>query len=182
MRIIGGKYKGRIIGVSRNFKGRPTTDFARESLFNILNNTVDFETISVLDLFGGSGSISFEFASRGCPSVDVVDIDFHSLKAIDEMVLKLRIKGIRTIRSDGFAYLKSCRKKYGIIFADPPFAMKELPELPERVLHAALLEKEGRFILEHPKEYDFSGHPHIVDHRKYGNVHFSFFREIAGND
>lgn len=177
MRIIGGKYKGRIIGVSRNFKGRPTTDFARGSLFNILNNTIDFETVSVLDLFGGSGSISFEFASRGCPSIDVVDLDFHSLKAIDETVLKLGINGLRTIRSDIFAYLKSCRKKYSIVFADPPYAIRELPELPDLVMRSALLENGGRFILEHPKEYDFSGHPHFRDHRKYGNVHFSFFRE-----
>ena len=176
MRIIGGKYKGRIIEVSRNFKGRPTTDFARESLFNILNNSIDFETVKVLDLFGGSGSISFEFASRGCPSVDVVDIDFHSLKAIDEMAAKLGITGMRTIRSDSFSYLKSCRKKYDIIFADPPYAMKELPELPDLVMRSSLLEKEGRFILEHPKEYDFSGHPNFTDHRKYGNVNFSFFR------
>jgi 16S rRNA (guanine(966)-N(2))-methyltransferase RsmD len=176
LRIIGGKYKGRIIEISRNYKGRPTTDFARESLFNILNNTTDFDTVRVLDLFGGSGSISFEFASRGCLSVDVVDIDFHSLKAIDEMTLKLGITGLRAIRSDSFKYLKSCRKKYDIIFADPPYAMKELPELPDRVIHSSLLENDGRFILEHPKEYNFSGHPYFTEHRKYGNVNFSFFR------
>jgi 16S rRNA (guanine966-N2)-methyltransferase len=176
LRIIGGKYKGRIIGISRNFKGRPTTDFARESLFNILNNTIDFDTIRVLDLFAGSGSISFEFASRGCPSLDVVDIDFRTLKAIDEMALKLGITGMKTIRSDSFQYLKSCRKKYTIVFADPPYAMKELKELPDRVIHSSLLEENGIFILEHPKEYDFSGHPHFTEHRKYGNVNFSFFR------
>jgi 16S rRNA (guanine966-N2)-methyltransferase len=176
LRIIGGKYKGRIIGISRNFKGRPTTDFARESLFNILNNTTDFETVRVLDLFGGSGSISFEFSSRGCPSVDVVDVDFHSLKAIDEMAARLGITGMRTIRSDSVRYLKSCRKKYDIVFADPPYAMKELQELPDQVIGSSLLEKDGRFILEHPKTYDFSGHPHFTEHRKYGNVHFSFFR------
>jgi len=176
LRIISGKYKGRIIIISRNFKGRPTTDFARESLFNILNNIIDFETVRVLDLFGGSGSISFEFASRGCPSVDVVDIDFHSLKAIDEMAAKLGITGMKTIRSDSLRYMKSCRKKYDIVFADPPYEMKELPELPDMVMTSSLLEKEGRFILEHPRKYDFSGHPHFTQHRKYGNVNFSFFR------
>jgi len=176
LRIIGGKYKGRIIGISRNFKGRPTTDFAREGLFNILNNTIDFDTVKVLDLFGGSGSISFEFISRGCSSVDVVDVDFQSLKAIDEMALKLGITALRTIRSDSFKYLKSCRKKYSIIFADPPYALKELPELPDRVIHSSLLEKDGRFILEHPKEYNFAGHAYFTEHRKYGNVNFSFFR------
>jgi 16S rRNA (guanine(966)-N(2))-methyltransferase RsmD len=176
LRIIGGKYKGRIIGVSRNFRGRPTTDFARESLFNILNNSVDFEMVTVLDLFGGSGSISFEFASRGCTSIDIVDIDFHALKTIDTMAAKLGISGMRTIRSDYARYLKSCLKKYNIIFADPPYAMKELRELPNLVLSSSLLEMEGRFILEHPKDYDFSGHSHFTEHRKYGNVNFSFFR------
>jgi 16S rRNA (guanine966-N2)-methyltransferase len=176
LRIIAGKYKGRVINTSRNFKGRPTTDFARESLFNILNNTVDFDTVKVLDLFGGSGSISFEFSSRGCISIDVVDIDFHTLKAIDEMILKLGITGMRTIRSDCFKYLKSCWKKYDIIFADPPYGMNEFPELPDQVIHSSLLENDGKFILEHPKEYNFSAHPHYTEQRKYGNVNFSFFR------
>jgi 16S rRNA (guanine966-N2)-methyltransferase len=176
LRIIAGKYKGRIIEISRNFKGRPTTDYARESLFNILNNSIDFETVSVLDLFGGSGSISFEFASRGCPSIDVVDVDSRTLKTIDEMVAKLGISGMRTIHSDYVRYLKSCRKKYDIIFADPPYAMKELPELPDRVMNSSLLNKEGRFILEHPKDYVFSAYAYFTEHRKYGNVNFSFFR------
>ena len=177
MRIIGGKYKGRTIGISRDFKGRPTTDFARESLFNILNNLIDFETVRVLDLFGGSGSISFEFASRGCPSIDLVDIDSHSLKAIDEMAHKLGIPGMKTFRSDSIRYLKSCRKEYDIIFADPPYAMKDLPELPDHVMQSSLLGSEGIFILEHPKDYDFSAYPNFTDHRKYGNVNFSFFRK-----
>jgi 16S rRNA (guanine966-N2)-methyltransferase len=176
LRIIGGKYKGRIIEISRNFSGRPTTDFARESLFNILNNYIDFETVKVLDLFGGSGSISFEFASRGSPSVDVVDIDSHTLRAIDEMAAKLGIPGMKTIRSDSVRYLKLCRKEYDIIFADPPYAMKDLPELPDQVMQSSLLGSEGIFILEHPKEYIFSGHPNFTDHRRYGNVNFSFFR------
>jgi 16S rRNA (guanine966-N2)-methyltransferase len=175
LRIIGGKYRGRIIGVSRNFNARPTTDFARESLFNILHNRIDFESVCVLDLFGGTGSISFEFASRGCPSVDVVDIDFQALKTIEQNAVHLGITGIRTIRSDGFRYLKSCRKKYDIVFADPPFAMKELPELPERIMSSPLLVEKGFFILEHPKNYDFSGYLHFSEHRKYGNVNFSFF-------
>jgi len=176
LRIIGGKYKGRIIEISRNFRGRPTTDFARESLFNILNNYIDFEMVKVLDLFGGSGSISFEFASRGSPSIDVVDIDSHTLRAIDEMAAKLGIPGMKTIRSDSVRYLKLCRKEYDIIFADPPYAMKDLPKLPDQVMQSSLLGTEGIFILEHPKEYNFSEHANFTDHRKYGNVNFSFFR------
>jgi 16S rRNA (guanine966-N2)-methyltransferase len=176
LRIIGGKYKGRIIEIKRNFKSRPTTDFAREGLFNILANFIDFETVRVLDLFGGSGSISLEFVSRGCSSVDVVDIDFHSLETIHEMAAKLGVTAITTIRSDSLTYLKSCRKKYDIIFADPPYAMKELKELPGRVMESSLLEADGRFILEHPGRFDFSGNPHFMDSRRYGNVNFSFFR------
>lgn len=176
MRIIGGKYKGRNIEISRKFKGRPTTDFARESLFNILNNIIDFETVHVLDLFGGSGSISFEFASRGCMAVDIVDKDIHTLKAIDEMAARLMITGMRTIRFDSIRFLKTSRVQYDLVFADPPYAMKELPELPDLVMQSSLLVENGLFILEHPKDHDFSGHLHFRDHRKYGNVHFSFFR------
>ena len=176
MRIIGGKYKGRIIGVSRYFKARPTTDFAKESLFNILSNVIDFEDVKVLDLFGGTGSISFEFASRGCTSIDIVDLDSRSLKTIDEMAGNLGITGMRTIRSDVFRYLKSCTDNYDIVFADPPYTLKELSILPDRVFGSSILNMDGRFILEHPKGLDFSGHPYFAEHRKYGNVNFSFFR------
>jgi 16S rRNA (guanine966-N2)-methyltransferase len=176
LRIIGGKYKGRIIQTDRNFKARPTTDFARESLFNILNNVIDFESVRVLDLFGGSGSISFEFVSRGCLVVDLVDIDFHSLKTVDAMAATLGVKGIRAIRSDVFKYIKTCPVKYDLIFADPPYALEELSSIPDKIFSAGLLNPGGRFILEHPKSYDFSQHAHFVDHRKYENVNFSFFR------
>jgi len=176
LRIIGGKYKGRIIDISRNFKARPTTDFARESLFNILMNIIDFDEVKVLDLFGGTGSISFEFASRGSTSVDIVDLDYHSLKAINEMAGKLGITGMRTIRSDVFRYIKSCHNKYDIIFADPPYALKDLDTLPDLVFNSSILETDGRFILEHPKGFVFSGNSHFTEHRKYGNVNFSFFR------
>jgi 16S rRNA (guanine966-N2)-methyltransferase len=176
LRIIGGKYKGRIIGVSRSFKARPTTDFARESLFNILSNFLEFEKVKVLDLFGGTGSISFEFASRGCTSIDVVDLDIHSLKAINEMVDKLGITGLRTLRAEAFTYVRSCHKKYDIVFADPPYALAELPSIPDRVFGSSILEPGGRLMLEHPKSFDFSGHAHFTEHRKYGNVNFSFFR------
>jgi 16S rRNA (guanine966-N2)-methyltransferase len=176
LRIIGGKYKGRIIGVSRSFRARPTTDFARESLFNILSNVLGFEKVKVLDLFGGTGSISFEFASRGSTSIDVVDMDAHSLRAINEMAGKLGITGLMTIKADAFRYIKSCHKKYDVIFADPPYELAALSSIPDLVFGFSLLEKDGRLILEHPKRCDFSGHPHFTDHRRYGNVNFSFFR------
>jgi 16S rRNA (guanine966-N2)-methyltransferase len=141
-----------------------------------MSNVVDFENVKVLDLFGGTGSISIEFASRGCISIDIVEIDYHALKAIDEIADKLGITGIRTIRADVFRYIKSCGKKYNIVFADPPYALKELRTLPDLVFSSSILDTGGRFILEHPKEFDFSGYPYFAEHRKYGNVNFSFFR------
>ena len=137
---------------------------------------VDFETVKVLDLFGGTGSIGFEFASRGCPSIDIVDMDGRSLKAIHEMAGKLGITGMQTIKADAFRYIHSCRKKYDIIFADPPYAMAELQSIPDLVFSCPILEEEGRLVLEHSKKNDFSGHAHFTDHLKYGNVNFSFFR------
>jgi 16S rRNA (guanine(966)-N(2))-methyltransferase RsmD len=177
LRIIGGKYKGRVIQVSRNFKARPTTDYARESLFNILNNLIDFSAVQVLDLFGGTGSIAFEFASRGCHSVDVVEINARTLRSLNEAAVLLGIKEIYTIRADVFRYIKSCAKKYDVIFADPPFALKELRNIPDTIFSTPLLETDGLLILEHPKEYDFSGHLHFNDHRRYGHVNFSFFKK-----
>lgn len=162
--------------MSRGFKARPTTDFARESLFNILSNHIEFARVKVLDLFGGTGSISFEFASRGCLSIDIVDRDVSSLRAIGEMAEKLDIKGMRTVRADAFRYIRSCSKKYDIVFADPPYTLAELHSIPGMVLDSSLLEKDGMLILEHPKNFDFSANDHFTDHRRYGNVNFSFFR------
>jgi 16S rRNA (guanine(966)-N(2))-methyltransferase RsmD len=178
LRIIGGKYKGRVIKVKRNFHARPTTDFAREGLFNILSNIFDFSNLNILDLFGGTGAIGFEFASRGCRSVDIVEIDIHSLNSIQSTIDRLGITEIHTIRADAFRYIKSCRKKYHIVFADPPYSLKTIPEIPVLIFNSDLLEDDGIFILEHPKSYNFENDPHFYDHRCYGNVHFTFFRKI----
>ncbi len=176
MRIIGGKYKGRVIQVKRNFYARPTTDFAREGLFNILSNAFDFNGLNILDLFGGTGSISFEFASRGCRSVDIVEINPNSLKSIQSTINLLGITGINLIRADVFRYIKSCSKKYNIIFADPPYSLKKITEIPKLIFESDLLEQNGLFILEHPKNYQFDNDSHFYEHRKYGNVNFTFFR------
>lgn len=162
--------------VKRNINARPTTDFAREGLFNILNNTFDFSKINVLDLFGGTGSISFEFASRGCQSVDIVEINLNSLRSIQSTIHLLGISGINVIRADVFRYIKSCRKKYDIIFADPPYSLKTLTDIPVLIFNSDLLEENGLFILEHPKSCHFEDNPYFYDHRNYGNVHFTFFR------
>jgi len=176
LRIIGGKYKGRRIVPPGNLKARPTTDFAREGLFNILNNRVDFETINVLDLFSGTGSISYEFASRGAVSVHLVEKDPRHISGIKRIIKDLDIENIRTIHIDVRAYLKTCSVKYDIVFADPPYDLKWLKELPDLVTQAGVIYEDGFFILEHPKGLSFTGHKLFFEHRNYGGVNFSFFK------
>ena len=143
MRIITGKYKGRHFEVPRSFSARPTTDFAKENLFNVLQAYIDFdEAPTSLDLFSGTGSITLELVSRGC----------------------------------GFQYLAKCREQFDFIFADPPYALPQLPELPDIVLSCNLLKEGGLFVLEHGKTNNFSQHPRFVEHRSYGSVNFSFFQ------
>ena len=143
MRIIGGKYKGRRINPPGNFKARPTTDFAREGLFNILNNRVDFETINVLDLFSGTGSISYEFASRGAASVHLVEKDFKHISGIRKILKELDLENVKPIHIDVKAYLKTCSVKYDIVFADPPYELSWLKELPDLVTQAGIIKEDG---------------------------------------
>lgn len=178
MRIIGGKYKGRRIVPPKNFKARPTTDFAREGLFNILNNRVDFETISVLDLFAGTGSISYEFASRGAESVHLVDKDSVHIAGIKRIIHDLGFENIRPVHIDVKAYLKTCSVKYDIVFADPPYDLPWLKELPDLVTQANIIRQDGFFILEHPKALSFASHRLFFEHRNYGGVNFSFFKDL----
>ena len=178
MRIIGGKYKGRRIVPPGNLKARPTTDFAREGLFNILNNRVDFETINVLDLFSGTGSISYEFASRGAASVHLVEKNPRHISGIKRIIKDLDIENIRTIHIDVRAYLKTCSVKYDIVFADPPYDLKWLKELPDLVTQADVIKNDGFFVLEHPKGLSFTGHKLFFEHRNYGGVNFSFFKPL----
>lgn len=178
MRIIGGKYKGRRIVPPRNFKARPTTDFAREGLFNILNNRVDFETINVLDLFSGTGSISYEFASRGAVAVHLVEKDPGHIAGIKRIIKDLEFENIRTIHIDARAYLKTCSIKYDIVFADPPYDLSWLKELPELVTQSGVIKEDGFFVLEHPKALSFKVHRLFFEHRNYGGVNFSFFKSL----
>ena len=167
----------RKIAVSREFDSRPLqTDFAREALFNIMANHFDFENIRVLDLFSGTGSISFEFASRGCCEIDLVDINSRSIQFINKVANDLGIKGIHSVRMEVSRFLSICRKQYHLIFADPPYDMKSLQEIPEKVLEHHLLLPGGWFVLEHGKSRNFKSHPQFFDERNYGSVHFSFFR------
>lgn len=175
MRIVGGAYRGRKIEVSRGFDSRPTTDFAREALFNIMANHYDFEEIKVLDLFSGTGSISFEFASRGCPEVDLVDSNSRSVQFIAKVAADLDMKGIHPVRMDVFRFVPLCKKQYNVIFADPPYDLKNLQEIPELVLSHQLLLPGGWFVLEHGKSHNFKTMPQYFDERHYGSVHFTFF-------
>ena len=178
MRIIGGIFKGRRINPPSDFKARPTTDFAREGLFNILNNRVDFEAINVLDLFSGTGSISYEFASRGAISVHLVEKDMRHITGIKKILSELDLRNVKPIRIDVRAYLKTCSIKYDIVFADPPYELSWLSELPDIVTQANVIKDDGFFILEHPRDLSFTGHKLFFEHRNYGGVNFSFFKPL----
>ena len=175
MRIITGIYKGRHFDIPRSFKARPTTDFAKENIFNVLMQYVDFEDAQALDLFSGTGSISLELVSRGCKQVVSVELDRDHHRFIQECLKKLNTDKCVPIRGDVFRFLKSCKQQYDFIFADPPYALKELPQIPDIIFERQLLKEEGLFVFEHGKDYDFSAHPHFLEHRSYGSVNFTLF-------
>ena len=176
MRIITGKYKGRRFDVPKTFKARPTTDFAKENIFNVLSGYIDFDGADALDLFSGTGSISLELLSRGCRQGVRAEADRAHHNCIRQCLKKLGDDGVIAIRGDVFRFLKSCHQQYDFIFADPPYALKELAELPQQVLERGLLKEDGIFVLEHGKDYDFSDHPRYFEHRSYGSVNFTLFK------
>lgn len=176
MRIITGLYKGRHFEVPRTFKARPTTDFAKENIFNVLNGYLDFEDAVALDLFSGTGSISLELLSRGCQQVISVEADRDHHAFIKQCLKKLGTDKCIAIRGDVFRFVKSCRQQFDFIFADPPYALKELADIPDMIFEKNMLKDDGVFVLEHGKTYDFSQHPHFVEHRSYGSVNFTLFR------
>lgn len=174
MRIITGLYKGRHFEVPRSFKARPTTDFAKENIFNVMMGYLDFEDTAALDLFAGTGSISLELLSRGCDNVVSVEMDRDHAAFIKQCVDKLGTMNHTLIRGDVFRFLRSCKKQFDFIFADPPYALPTLADIPEKVM--PLLKETGIFVLEHGKQYDFSNHEMFVEHRAYGSVNFSIFK------
>ena len=176
MRIIGGKYGGRRFIPPSVFRARPTTDFARESLFNILNNRIDFEEIYVLDLFAGTGSISYEFASRGAREVHLVEQDKKHIAGIRHIIKDIGFTNIKAIHLDVKAYLKICRMKYDIVFADPPYDLKWLKNIPDIILSSGIISEGGSLILEHPGNIRFNDHKSFFKLRSYGGVNFSFFK------
>ena len=192
MRIITGKYKGRHFDIPRSFKARPTTDFAKENIFNVLTQYIDFDGAEALDLFSGTGSITLELISRGCSRVVSVELDRDHHRFIQECLKKLTANSQeplqrhtlkeRTaipIRGDVFRFLKSCKQQFDFIFADPPYALKELPQIPNLIFEKGLLKEDGIFVFEHGKDYDVAQHPHFIEHRSYGSVNFTLFSATA---
>ena len=179
MRIVGGDLKGRRFSPPASFRARPTTDMAKENLFNILSNFIDFEETTALDLFAGTGSISYEFASRRCKKVVSIEKGFHHYKFICKCIEELELsKTVTPHRQDVFTYLKKHNETaFDLIFADPPFELHNLQDIPQLVRESNLLHPSGLFILEHGPNYDFSKEPDFSQMRHYGKVYFSFFEK-----
>lgn len=174
MRIISGTNKGRHIAPPKNLKARPTTDFAKESLFNILNNKINFENVNVLDTFSGTGSISYEFASRGAKSVTAIEINSEHVTFIRNENNKLNLN-IKVVQANAFYYLKKTKLKFEVIFCDPPYDISGIEQIPDIIFKNEVLLPEGILILEHSKKYNFNKHANFNETRQYGSVHFSFF-------
>ena len=181
MRIIGGKNRGKTISLPAKYEARPTTDFAKEGLFNIISNEYEFEGLSVLDLFGGTGSISFEFASRGAGEIHCIEMSPANAAFIRNTAKQFGFDNITVIRHNVFDFLKICGKTFDIVFADPPYAIDGLETIPSQVFAAGVVRPGGYFILEHPGIFRFDDKPFFVKERKYGNVHFSFFEAPEEN-
>ena len=176
MRIISGIYGRRRFTVPTSFSARPTTDFAKENLFNVLTNMIDLEDMDALDLFAGTGSISFELLSRGCNQVTSVEKSNSHATFISKVAKELKTTKLNLIRGDVFRFLHTAKaESYDFIFADPPYALTELPEVPKLVFDRNLLRPGGVFVMEHPATNDFSDLPYFAQHRVYGSVNFSIF-------
>ena len=175
MRIVSGTYKGRIIKPPKNFRARPTTDFAKENLFNILNNNFDFSELTVLDLFSGTGSISYEFASRGSQRVISIEKNFKHQAFIKKTIDDYGFTHIKSIKTDTFRYIRSCNDQFDIIFADPPYDLKEIESIPAFIFEHDMLKKNGWLIVEHGDKTNFSRQKGFKEQRKYGGVNFSIF-------
>ena len=176
MRIIGGTLKGLRLNPPKNLPVRPTTDLAKEALFNILQNQIEFDNINVLDLFSGTGNIAFEFASRHAEQVVSVDRSIHCIHYIKDTAKQHQLNNIKTFKADVFKYLQLETDKYNLIFADPPYDLNQIPEIAKIVFEKDLLSPQGLLIIEHQSMQNLSNHPNFVEQRKYGHSSFSFFR------
>lgn len=179
MRIIGGKHKGLRLRPPSNLPVRPTTDLAKEALFNILQNQLDFEGLSVLDLFAGTGNITFEFASRGAARVLAVDQYGKCAKFVKDTAAELGLASVETVKSDVVRFISNA-DAFDLVFADPPYDWPLLPQLPAMVLQAGLLVPAGMLVVEHPSTRKLAAHPAWRETRKYGSSSFSFYRQADG--
>jgi 16S rRNA (guanine966-N2)-methyltransferase len=177
MRIIRGTHRGRKITPPSNLPVRPTTDLAKESLFNILDNRIYFEDLNVLDLYSGTGSIAYEFASRGGKSVIAVDIHPKCVSFIHETATRLGFENLKAVRSSSIGFLNHSFAKFDLIFADPPYDLEGIEDVISLVFSRNLLKEGGWLIIEHSQGKDFSAYPEFIEHRNYGKVNFSFFRK-----
>jgi len=176
MRIIGGKLKGLRLNTPKNLPVRPTTDLAKEALFNILNNQIEFDELKVLDLFSGTGNISLEFASRGASEVISVDRSVQCIHYLNDTARQHRLEVIKTFKADVFKYLEMETDQYDLVFADPPYDLSRIPEIPKIVFEKNLLKPGGLLIVEHQSMQNLSQQKGFVEQRKYGHSSFSFFR------
>jgi 16S rRNA (guanine966-N2)-methyltransferase len=176
MRIVGGTFKGRQFHPGKSFRSRPTTDFGKEGLFDILENSINWDETAALDLFSGTGSISFELISRGCGHVTAVENDFVHCRFIRETAATLGINNLNVIKTDVFRFMLGKPGAWDLVFADPPYTMKDFGSIAGKILASGIVKEGGLFILEHSKENSFKELPEFLELRKYGRVHFSFFR------
>ena len=177
MRIIGGRLKGKTILPPKGYEARPTTDFAKEGLFNVLDNEYEFADLKVLDLFGGTGAISYEFASRGAARVYCIEMNRDNARFIRREASLLGLDNVTVVHGNVFDFLPICREKFDIIFADPPYSLEGLETIPDKVLGHDILHPGAYFILEHGGEHSFTGHPLFRKEKVYGRIHFSFFEK-----
>jgi 16S rRNA (guanine(966)-N(2))-methyltransferase RsmD len=177
LRIISGTHKGRTINIPNNLPSRPTTDFAKEGLFNVLAKYVEFDEItSLLDLFAGTGNISYEFASRGALNILAVEMSGACIHCIKKEVENFGFTEIKLFQGDCFKFIKSCNNKFDFIFADPPFDLEKAGTLPEMIFEKQLLTAGGILVIEHQSQINFAGHPKLMEKRTYGKVNFSIFK------
>ena len=179
MRIISGKYGGRRINPPASMPHtRPTTDIAKEGLFNILQHRLDFEDAKTLDLFGGTGCISYELASRGAGSLTIIEKDSIMQAFIKKNIEMLKIENAKVIQMDVFSYMNTCTESFDFIFAGPPYALNTIDEIPKIIINKNLIAPEGFFVLEHTPRNNYESYPGFSFQRNYGTTIFSFFERV----
>ena len=170
MRIIGGRLGGIRLNPPTNLPVRPTTDIAKEALFNILLNKLEFEELNCLDLFAGTGNISFELASRGVRHIDAIDLHFKCVQYIADTAKKMQLQQISPRKADVFKYIAACKNTYDLIFADPPYDIPKLPQLPRLIFESNLLNENGLLVIEHPSTRQLEAHPNFIETRDRKSV------------